>query len=214
MQPHACCLPALALGAGSRAAEARPSALLQSLQTTAGHGKLVVDGTLYPKSYGTNVNEQCAPPLRCPSRPAPPAASTAAWEALPWSGAALRRAAGRPLLQEPAGRRQKSFPQPAKRLPRRYLEQFDLSNATRTAAINYAPLLPTPGLCVGTHSIAYSNASQQCAPPRLSGRLAATASPALHSPCSRSAELSCGLWQPAGATAGTSLACCTACPSG
>ena len=34
---------------------------MQSYVATQKHGKLVVDGTLYPKSYGTNVGEQCAP---------------------------------------------------------------------------------------------------------------------------------------------------------
>jgi hypothetical protein len=34
---------------------------MQGLVRKAGHGKLLVDDTLAPKAYGTNVNEQCAP---------------------------------------------------------------------------------------------------------------------------------------------------------
>ena len=35
--------------------------VLQALSTTPGHGKLLVDGPLYPSAYATNVNEQVRP---------------------------------------------------------------------------------------------------------------------------------------------------------
>lgn len=37
--------------------------LLQDYKTNTGHGKLLLDDSLYPEAYATNVNEQvCMPP--------------------------------------------------------------------------------------------------------------------------------------------------------
>ena len=37
--------------------------LLQDYKTKTGHGKLLLDDSLYPEAYATNVNEQvCMPP--------------------------------------------------------------------------------------------------------------------------------------------------------
>ena len=71
---------------------------LQSLNTTAGHGKLLVDDSLYPYGYGTNVNEQ-------------------------------------------------------------YISEFNLATANRTASYNYSSF--TGSSCTGTHSLVYSNYSDQ-----------------------------------------------------
>ena len=70
---------------------------LQGLLEEGGHGKLLLDKGLYPKSYATNVNEQ-------------------------------------------------------------FLHQLDLEQRTRTAAYDFSTTMPT---CSGTHSIVYSNISQQ-----------------------------------------------------
>ena len=44
--------------------------LLQDYKTNTGHGKLLLDDSLYPEAYATNVNEQvCMPPsVTIPSR--------------------------------------------------------------------------------------------------------------------------------------------------
>lgn len=70
---------------------------LQGLVREGGHGKLLLDTDLYPKSYATNVNEQ-------------------------------------------------------------WLNQLNLVERTRTAAFDFSTIIPA---CTGTHSIVYSNISQQ-----------------------------------------------------
>ena len=70
---------------------------LQGLVREGGHGKLLLDKGLYPKSYATNVNEQ-------------------------------------------------------------WLNQLNLVERTRTAVYDLSTAVPA---CLGTHSIVYSNISQQ-----------------------------------------------------
>ena len=65
--------------------------------TDGGHGKLLLDTGLYPKSYATNVNEQ-------------------------------------------------------------FLHELNLIERTRTAVFDFSTTIPA---CTGTHSIVYSNISQQ-----------------------------------------------------
>ena len=72
-------------------------ACLQGLVLEGGHGKLLLDKGLYPKSYATNVNEQ-------------------------------------------------------------FLHQLNLPQRTRTAVYDFSSSMPA---CTGTHSIVYSNISQQ-----------------------------------------------------
>ena len=75
----------------------KPSVLFQGLVAEGGHGKLLVDEYLFPKSYATNVNEQ-------------------------------------------------------------FLHVLDLEDRVRTAALDFSQTIPD---CAGTHSIVYSNTSQQ-----------------------------------------------------
>lgn len=72
-------------------------ALSQGLVQEGGHGKLLLDRGLYPKSYATNVNEH-------------------------------------------------------------WLNQLNLVERTRTAVYDLSTTIPA---CTGTHSIVYSNISQQ-----------------------------------------------------
>lgn len=72
----------------------------QGFSQDPGHGKLIVDGLLYPRAYSSNVNEQV-------------------------------------------------------------IQEINLATRTRIASHSYGPLLADPSLCVGTHSVAWTNASQQ-----------------------------------------------------
>ena len=140
------------------------SGYVQDLVTSQMHGKLLVDGVLYPTSYGTNVGEQCAPVLlhlqRCGAEHAGTPAAEQAAEAVLLCTALLRL-----LLVTVSCLGQPPTIDPERDCPAcRYLEQINLANRTRTASYHYGPLLPDPSLCVGTHTITYSNASQQCAP--------------------------------------------------
>lgn len=69
----------------------------QGLVSEGGHGKLLIDEYLFPKSYATNVNEQ-------------------------------------------------------------FLHVLDLEDRARVAAFDFSQTIPD---CAGTHSIVYSNTSQQ-----------------------------------------------------
>ena len=41
------------------------------------------------------------------------------------------------------------------------IEQINLPSQNRTGAYNYSSFLPDPTVCTGTHSVGYSNVSQQ-----------------------------------------------------
>lgn len=119
-------------------------ATLQDFKTNTGHGKLLVDDSLYPVAYATNVNEQARmrSMLHHPSEPL-----QANWSA------------GLPSLYP-----DEAF-QMDERLPclAQVIEQINLATQARTNSYNYSSFLPDPTVCTGTHSIGYSNISRQCA---------------------------------------------------
>ncbi len=41
------------------------------------------------------------------------------------------------------------------------IEQINLPSQNRTNSFNYSSFLPDPTICTGTHSVGYSNISQQ-----------------------------------------------------
>ena len=44
---------------------------------------------------------------------------------------------------------------------RQVIEQINLPSQNRTNSYNYSSFLPDPTICTGTHSVGYSNISQQ-----------------------------------------------------
>ena len=138
-----------------------------------GHGKLLVDESIFPLAYATNVNEQvlevgckgssCRAPFMRRARQTQPVILRSC--ELSSSGGCMTLLTTRCLPVCVGHKSGSTVTRPLDNHGQRPgVQVIDLQAQKRVAAYNYNASLPDPSVCTGTHALVYSTRNKQCAP--------------------------------------------------